>query len=108
MLDPYEKQSQYTSFLYVPTEITKPDRTHSTILVFYCNQLSSYSERMTRLASSFNLNDTIKADIITVGDQKIYRGLYLGDERSVEPEDFQSIWLDHYRLIVKAESPLAF
>lgn len=111
MQNPYEQQEKLVSSLGVPEEIEEAVRSHSSLLVCYINKnnlTSTFEERVLRLASSLNLNDTIKADIITVGDQKIYKGLYTGAERSVEPVDFEEKFLLRYNLIIKAEVCHAF
>lgn len=105
--NPFSQQESLTEKLGIPEEITEPDRSHSTLLVCYISRatlLGGFEERVLRLASSLNLNDTIKADIITVGDQKVYRGVYTGSERSVEPEGFDEKFLKNYTLIIKAEN----
>jgi hypothetical protein len=66
------------------------ERKHQTLLVVHVtsNPHPVFMERAIRLATSFNLTSTIKADILSLADGKLYEGLvWTGDAPGGRSED---------------------
>jgi hypothetical protein len=102
--DPFTQQHALTVRANIPEILDGPENKHSTLLICYLSKQSIRGqERMLRLASSVNLVDTIKADVITVGDKVIYKGVYDEAEFCELPLNFYDEWCLNYRLVIEAK-----
>jgi len=75
-------------------ELSDVPKAHQTLIVIHASKYSAENarERIVRFTTSLNLSNTIKADVVTIADGKMYAGVYFGGTKAggKEIEEFNS------------------